>query len=121
VICTYPADARPSYIAANLLRRIDETAFRRHRRRASFTPWPTELFDQTPDEPPSATAADELCELIELAAADGWSTEDLTLIRRLADGEPTRSIASQLRVTDRMIRYRRATLTRRLADLARAS
>lgn len=123
VIRTYPADTRPSYIAANLLRRIDDAAFRRHRRRlGSFTPWPTEFFDQTAaTEPPGPSSADELNELLDLARIDGWSAGDLRLIRRLADGESTRIIASDLRVTDRTVRNRRAALTRRLADLAHAS
>lgn len=121
VIRSYPADTRPSYIAANLLRRIDESAFRRQRRRASFTPWPTEYFDQTADDSTAASPADELRELLDLAAADGWSPDDLRLIRRLADGEPTRIIAEDLCVTDRTVRNRRAALTRRLADLALAS
>lgn len=122
VIRTYPIDARPSYVAANVLRRIDDAAFRRQlRRRAKFTPWPTELFDRSPAEPPGVSAAEELDDLLVAAAAHGMSDDDLGLARRLAAGHSTIAIAADLRVTDRTVRNRRTVLTRRLADVARAN
>jgi DNA-directed RNA polymerase specialized sigma24 family protein len=122
VIRTYPVEHRPDYVAANLLRRVEYEVFRKHtRRRATFAPRPTHLFDDLRAADPPVEPAHELRELLDLAAQRGFPQDELELARRLARGESTTAIAADLGVTDRTVRNRRTNLTTRLAELAAAA
>ncbi|MEX1105899.1 MAG: hypothetical protein WEB78_06845 [Ilumatobacteraceae bacterium] len=119
VIRTYPVERRPDYVAANLLRRVEYEVFRKPtRRRATFAPRPTHLFDELSAPEPRMAAADEIDELLDLAHQHGFPAAEIDLARRLARGESTLAIASDLGVSDRTIRNRRTNLTTRLAELA---
>lgn len=122
VIRTYPIDRRPDYVAANLLRRVEYEVFRKPtRRRATFTPRPSHHFDELRAPEPVPDAAHEVGELLDMAARHGFAPDELQLVRRLARGDTTVAIASDLGVTDRTVRNRRAGLTARLAELAAAA
>lgn len=119
VIRTYPVEDRPDYVAANLLRRVEYEVFRKHtRRRATFSPRPTHLFDDLRAADPPVEPAHELRDLLALAAQRGFPDDELELARRLARGESTTAIAADLGVTGRTVRNRRTNLTTRLAELA---
>ena len=122
VIRTYPIDRRRRFVTVNLLRDVEYRGFRQHRRRM---PQPTtrapHLFDESAVATTALTSAQELAELLELAAAAGVSDADLTLARRLAAGASTSELARERQVTDRTIRNHRDALARRLRDLARAA
>lgn len=122
VIRSYPIAERPSYVAANLLRRTEYHAFRRAtRRRAEFVPVAPDHFDGLPSATVERCAGEQVQDLIDMAEALGWEPEDVELARRLARGDSTVAIARHFGVTDRAIRYRRAALAARLARLADAA
>lgn len=123
VIRTYPIDRRRQFVTVNLLRDVEYRGFRQHRRRM---PQPTtrapHLFDESSAIEVAATsAAQELADLLELAAAAGLPDTDLEFARRLAAGATTTQLAAERQVTDRTIRNHRDALTRRLRDLARTA
>ena len=81
------------------------------------------VFDERADTGLTAattTAAQELAELLDLAAAAGVPATDLDLARALAAGATTSELAAARQVTDRTIRNHRDALTRRLRDVAHA-
>lgn len=128
VIRTYPIDRRPEYVAVNLLRDVEYRGYRQARRRA---PAPVcrapHTFDDSSGDGAFATAgvtvsaAQELTDLLDLAAAAGLPDDDLAFARELASGATTAQLARQRSVTDRTIRNHRDALTRRLRDVARTA
>ena len=121
VIRTFPVDRRRHYVTVNLLRDVEYRGFRQHLRRL---PPPQarspHLFDEAASSSTTVSAAQELAELLELAADAGLPHADLELARQLAAGASTSQLARERRVTDRTIRNHRDSLTRRLRELALA-
>jgi hypothetical protein len=121
VICTFPVERRPTFLVAGLLRDAEYHAFRRgQRRRADIVAVAPERFDQSAAPAPTATAADELGELLAEAAQAGLADDDLALARRLAAGATSAELAAEARVTDRTIRNHRTAMLYRLRAFAMA-
>jgi hypothetical protein len=123
VVRSYDIDRHPTYVASNLIRRVEYHAYRKpHRRRMVCVPVDSSLLDVEPAvgglgdpaDPRHDDPAGELDEVLSLAAAAGLSADDVELARRLGRGESTVAIAREWRVTDRTIRNRRAAMLERL-------
>jgi DNA-binding CsgD family transcriptional regulator len=123
VIRTFPIERRPTYVAASLVRSVVYQAFVRPSRRADRMDWqPWWVFDLTPAEQlDTASAADELDELLRMAEDAGLAPADLELARRLGRGEHTATLAAEQRVSERTIRNRRAEVAHRLRAVALAA
>jgi hypothetical protein len=122
VIRTYPVDRRHTFVAVGMLREIDYQTFRRaHRKLTTFVPHAASTFDERPAPDAMLSAADELNELLVVAAAAGVEAGDIELARRLGRGESTREVARSTKVTDRTVRNRRDVVIYRLRAVALAS
>ncbi len=121
-ITTFDGARRPACLAAALIDDARHRAFRAHLRRASAGERPIE-FDQ--DRAPAVIAdphpADELRELFAFAIQAGIADTDLDLLRRLVAAQRATDVASELGITARTVRNRRAAITGRLRDLALAA
>jgi hypothetical protein len=122
-IRTFKPDRRPACLAAALISDADYRAFRATTRRRSADERPVDLSNaddagQT-DAAPSAAA--ELAELFELAAAAGVPDDDLDLMRRLLDTPTINELARDMRITPRTIRNRRDRIAVRLRQVALAA
>jgi hypothetical protein len=122
VIRTFPIERRPTYVAASLTRSVVHQAFVRPTRRAERMDWqPWWVFDLTPAaEVDTVSAAEELDELLQMAADAGLAAADVELARRLGRGEHPSTLAAEQRVSERTIRNRRAEVAYRLRAVAAA-
>lgn len=121
VIRTFPVERRPRFVAANMLRDIEYRTFvQPWRRQGRSIPQPSDTFDRTPARIVATPAAEELAELLDLAAQSGLADADLDLARRLGRGESTAQLALAGRVTDRTIRNHRERVAYRLRQVALA-
>lgn len=128
LIRSYPVARRPRHVAANLLRDAEYEAFRRPTRlvrhaREVPVPSPTVQRDECSD-PTTAWLEDprrRLREVLNSGQAAGMHHQDLTLLELLATGESTEALASQLGISDRTLRARRATAVARLRQVVAAA
>jgi hypothetical protein len=122
VIRMYPISRRPYRVAANLLRDIEYQAFTRPRRLAMAREDPLDDRDLHPraerSRSPAVDAAEELDDLLAMAAQAGVCEADLAFVRKLARGESIDELAAAEGVTSRALRYRRQRITERLKEVA---
>jgi hypothetical protein len=118
----YDPGRRPSCLAAALLCSAEHRAFRAPERRRAADERvldPSTLSSRS--EPCSATACEELADLLADARLAGIDDADLDLLRRLVEVGSTVRLAAELGVTPRTIRNRRDRVTYRLRKLALAA
>ena len=130
VVRTFDIDRCPTYVASNLIRRVEYHTYRKpHRRRMVCVPVDTSLLDLEPAGSGAGDPADhvhddpatELAEVLALAARAGLPPEDVELARRLGRGESTTQLAQEWQVTDRTIRNRRAAMLERMREAIAAA
>lgn len=120
-IRTYNPRRSPRSIAASLISDADYAAFRSAHRRLSGQERPTDIaFDQQPAEH-TASACEQLADLLRQAAEAGVSDDDLALVRQLLKAPNTAAVAQSMRVTTRTVRNRRDRITNRLREVALAA
>ena len=119
VIRTYNHGRRPARLARSLVSDIDYREYRAAQRRIGHgRPADPIAFDAIADVPP----ADPTVELAHLVrdAGDRLSAADRDLVRRIVSGRTARTIADELRVTDRTVRNRRDRIAATLREVAAA-
>ncbi len=120
-IRTYDPNRDPSSLAAALIDGARYRAFRSERRRRDRHP---ELPSDSVEREPSIDDHDDLLELRHVlveAAQRGLPADDLELVRRLATGHRTETIANELGITTRAVRYRCTRIANELAAIARVA
>lgn len=128
LVRSYPVHRRSRHLAANLLRDAEYQAFRRparlmsHRREIPTARLVSRFSDSVD---PTFNWLDDpgrrLAEALNRGRSAGLSTADLELLTRLASGESTETLATQLGVSDRTLRARRAAAVQRLRQVVAAA
>lgn len=120
VIRLFPAERRPSHIAANLIRDAEYHAFvKRSRRRQVDQPVPDHELDRVDAD--DVDALTELAQLLDDARRAGVDPDDLRLAAALASGRSTAEVAASLDVTDRTVRNHRRRVVHELRRVALAA
>jgi hypothetical protein len=128
LVRSYPVQRRPRHVAANLVRDTEYQAFRRPSRLVRALreiPVARPVSDQSllidPTDSWLNDPGRQLGEVLRSGRAAGLATDDLELLARLAAGEPMNALASDLGVSDRTLRTRRALAVERLRRVVAAA
>lgn len=120
VIRTWNTRRRPSRLASSLLSDIEYREYRAERRRIGHgRPENPMSFDEIIDESPVDPTV-TLAMLMRDPDA-GLTDVDRDLVRRLLSGRTAIEVAGELQITPRTLRNRRARITDRLREVARAA
>lgn len=119
-IATYDVRRSPGCLAAALATDAEHRAFRSPARRRSAGEVPADVdFDALAGtHGGQADPVTELAAVFRLGREGGIAADDLDLLRRLLAADRAEDVATELRVTSRTIRNRRARITEQLRALA---
>ena len=118
MICAFPAERRPNFVASALLRAIEHQAFvSGTRRRLVHELVEPQSMDVAVE--PDELSADPVAAIVAVAEAlwpNGLRERDAELISALLRRDRLRDAARQLHVSERTVRNHRDEMVRRLRD-----